>query len=84
MTNENKPREFWVKDFKQARTTTMAYLYDAFDKPPQLNNPTPHIHVIEYSAYQALQVELATAKKQNEILREALSRQMAKRELGFL
>lgn len=47
---EPKAREFWIKEHPTARTTCGAKLYDAFDKQTE----TGKIHVIEYSAYEAV------------------------------
>lgn len=65
-----KFKEFWIKDHKMARTETKAYLYDAFDLPPNLDKSVGVIHVIEYAAHEQDQLIIGALKMELELLKE--------------
>ncbi len=64
----DKPREFWLQVCDEDEDGTMTGMFTTFDNPE-----IKLIHVIEYSAYEALQVQIKALETQREVLHVILA-----------
>ena len=73
MTQESKPREFWIMhDFGLPEYEGKEFLRTRKDRPFTKEElwSMPQYHVIEMSAYRAIEAQLADAKEEIERLKE--------------
>lgn len=73
MSEENKPREFWIRDQVKNFGLHEGARFVAFDSPLGVAYVDGSLHhVVEYKAYEKLQQELAAEKAKAKELIEAL------------